>query len=81
MRGATVLAGPADGRSAMSSLMILADGGEPPRFWSICLTWSFFRFDGESTPSHTAANARRWAAIESGNCAASVKLEHGERQE
>src|SRR5215207_3510216 len=45
----TVLAGPADGRSAMSSLMILADGGYAPRFLAFFMVLSFFRFGGEST--------------------------------
>jgi len=38
-----------------------ADGGYAPRFLSLFLALSFFRFDGESTLPPTAANADRWA--------------------
>jgi hypothetical protein len=39
-----------------------ADGGYAPRFLSIFLALSLFRFEGESTLPPTAANASRWAA-------------------
>ena len=41
--------------------MRTADVGYPVRLLSFSLAWSFFRFDGESTLSPTAANSNRWA--------------------
>ena len=40
-----------------------ADLGYAPRYFGICLAWSFSRFDGESTLPPQAANANRWAVI------------------
>ena len=38
-----------------------ADLGYAPRYFGICLAWSFSRFGVESTLPPQAANASRWA--------------------